>query len=118
MGMHGCVIFEGYEIIIQVDFSIQIMKAMNNYGRGMYSMHRAENKGLLVFLCVCSTYSGGSIRVKGGPIMRIVEKLLYGIGGLLALVLLFILLCKGTAFVFLHFSGIPGIIPCLIPLRS
>lgn len=91
--MHGCVIFEGYEIIIQVDFSIQIMKAMNNYGRGMYSMHRAENKGLLVFLCVCSTYSGGSIRVKGGPIMRIVEKMLYGIGGLLALVLLFILFC-------------------------
>ena len=58
--MHGCVIFEGYEIIIQVDFSIQIMKAMNNYGRGMYSMHRAENKGLLVF-CVYVAHTLGGV---------------------------------------------------------
>ena len=35
----------------------------------------------------------GSIRIKGGPTMRIVEKLLYGISGLLGLILLFILLC-------------------------
>lgn len=67
------------------------MDALYLKGMRMYSMHRAD-EGLLGF-CVYFTHMQGSIRVKGGPNMRIVEKLLYGIGGLLALVLLFIILC-------------------------